>query len=101
MNRDPGLQTERTRLAWRRTVLAVTVVAVLTVRMALTRGTAGALVTALALAGWVAVVAVTNRRIAVMVRHRPGDAGRALPLSALAAIGYAVLGVILVVTPLG
>ncbi|MFD0819662.1 DUF202 domain-containing protein, partial [Micromonospora zhanjiangensis] len=35
MSDDPGLARQRTRLAWRRTVLGFTVVVVLTVRLAL------------------------------------------------------------------
>jgi uncharacterized membrane protein YidH (DUF202 family) len=101
VSRDPGLQPERTRLAWRRTVLAMTVVAMLTVRLSLSLGVAGALLAALALAGWVGVVAVTYRRIGAMSQPRPGAAGRALPLSALATVGYAVLGALLVLSSMG
>lgn len=37
-DRDPGLQPERTRLAWRRTTLSCAVVAVLAIRQALHTG---------------------------------------------------------------
>lgn len=101
MSRDPGLQAERTALAWRRTTLGVTVVAVLAVRMALSRGAAGVLPAAAAMAGWAGFVMVAYRRVAMMTPRRPAVAGRVLPLSALVAVGYAGLGVLLVLTSLG
>lgn len=101
MSRDPGLQPERTRLAWRRTMLAITAVALLTVRLSLSRGALGAGLAALALAGWVGVVAVTYRRIAAMSRRPPDLAGRALLFAALATVGYAALGTLFVLTSLG
>ncbi|MEE6257509.1 DUF202 domain-containing protein [Plantactinospora sonchi] len=93
--RDAGLARERTRLAWRRTALAVTVVAVLAARLALTRGTVGAVIVALAALGWLAVL------VGTVPRHggRTPGAGRTLPLTALVAAGFAVLGVLLVLTP--
>jgi len=96
VRRDPGLQPERTDLAWRRTLLSVTVVAALAVRLALAHGAGGALVAGLAMAGWIAVVVVTHRRMGAMVSPAPYAAGRVLPLLALATVGYAVLGVLLV-----
>ncbi|MEU0134481.1 DUF202 domain-containing protein [Streptomyces sp. NPDC006296] len=63
--RDPGLQPERTRLAWRRTTLACTVVAVLGVRQALTGGVTGAAVLAVAasLLAWLGFLAVAHHRV--------------------------------------
>ncbi|MFC7547499.1 DUF202 domain-containing protein [Plantactinospora sp. GCM10030261] len=110
--RDPGLQPERTRLAWRRNALANAVVALLVIRLALGHGVAGAVGAAAALAGWTLVVAVTYRRMAGPRRAgsppRPGGSGRdrpdpvpggpALPLSAAIAVGYALLGGALLLT---
>ncbi|WP_341719426.1 DUF202 domain-containing protein [Micromonospora sp. FIMYZ51] len=92
--RDPGLQPERTRLAWRRTALAMTVVTLLTVRLAFTGGPAGALPAALAILGWGGVVALCWRRATGTGRPRTG--GRTLATAGLAAAGFALIGVVLV-----
>jgi uncharacterized membrane protein YidH (DUF202 family) len=62
--RDPGLQPERTRLAWRRTTLTGTATAVLAVKTALHGDSTVGLV-GCALCGllWVCFVAVAHRRI--------------------------------------
>lgn len=98
MGVDPGLQPERTRLAWRRTALALTVVTVLTVRLALGGGPVGTLAAVLALAVWGAAVRLCWPR-ATGTGPTPSG-GRRLPLVALAAAGYALLGTLLVLPTL-
>ncbi|MFF6980524.1 DUF202 domain-containing protein [Streptomyces sp. NPDC008343] len=66
--RDPGLQPERTRLAWRRTTLSGTVAAVLAVKAALhgDASVVGLLVCALCIGLWLGFLALAHRRIRVL-----------------------------------
>lgn len=66
--RDPGLQPERTRLAWRRTTLACTVVAVLAARQA---AADAAPAVGLTLLTWLGFLAVAHRRVTAMEAARP------------------------------
>jgi hypothetical protein len=95
---EAGLSPERTRLAWRRTLLADTVVTLLCLRLAVAVGSGGArlLVAAAAMLVWLVALVVTFRRTRALTASRPGAAGRALPLSAIICLGYAVLGAILI-----
>jgi hypothetical protein len=101
VNRDPGLQPERTRLAWRRTALHLGIVAVLTVRMSFPLGRSAALPSAAAILAWAIGVAVVYRRGGRMAEPRPGAAGGALVIVAALTAAYAALGVVLVATSLG
>lgn len=67
-DRDPGLQPERTRLAWRRTTLTATVVAVLAGKSALRDGPGAAafLMCALCCGLWLGFLAVAHRRIGAL-----------------------------------
>jgi uncharacterized membrane protein YidH (DUF202 family) len=103
VSRDPGLQPERTRLAWRRTSLSIAVVALLTARLAIGAGTLGALVAAMAGLGWIAVTAICFRHATdrYVRAAAPSAGGPALPMLALATVGYAGLGAILILDSLG
>ncbi|HEY8534555.1 MAG TPA: DUF202 domain-containing protein [Micromonospora sp.] len=99
MSGDNGFQSERTRLAWARTVLALTAVTALVLRITVTQGARGALLSGLALLGWAAVVALGRRRVAQL--PAPMTDGRIVALTALVIVGYAILGVTLVLTGVG
>ncbi|MFJ1916465.1 DUF202 domain-containing protein [Streptomyces sp. NPDC088147] len=95
--RDPGLQPERTRLAWRRTTLSCTVVAVLAARQAIhggatAAGLAGAALSALV---WLAFLAVAHRRTLALAAAVPG------PLPSRAAIAAAGCTILLALFAVG
>jgi hypothetical protein len=85
--RDPGLQPERTRLAWRRTTLASTVAALLATKTALHSGrsVAGVLACALCCALWLGFLAVAHRRIRVLAASGTGGPPALSPRHATAA----------------
>lgn len=97
---DAGNSAERTRLAWRRTVLATAVVALLTVRLAVHSGPSalgwlgalGALVLPLVTA------VLAGRRLGALGARPPVPAARLWPL-ALAVVAHACLTCLLVVLP--
>jgi hypothetical protein len=108
---EPGSAPERTRLAWTRTLLAGTVVAVLAVRLALHTGLTGWRATGAACAalGWLLLVALVRSRLRTLggrPREACGSARQAQPVArrepgllALTVLGYAVLGIALAVLP--
>ncbi len=71
--RDPGLQPERTRLAWRRTTLTCAVAASLAGRQTLSSGTGPLPLLGLALVvlAWLAFLGAAHRRIRTMDAPRP------------------------------
>ncbi|OAR27547.1 hypothetical protein A8W25_04760 [Streptomyces sp. ERV7] len=78
-DRDPGLQPERTRLAWRRTTLSCTVAAVLAAKQALHGGGTAVGLVAAALSGlvWLGFLAVAHRRIQSLTRSARPEVLRA------------------------
>ena len=96
----PGAAPERTRLAWRRTALSATAVALLTGRLAIREGWTPLRLTVggFALLGWVGVVLLSRYRV------RSAGASGAPPgwvpaVTATCLAWIAVLGAVLVVLP--
>lgn len=94
--RDPGLQPERTRMAWRRTTLTCAVAAVLAGRQALIGGPRPVAVLALALIAlvWLALLTAAQRRIRALAAPRPPALGpRAAVAAAWCAVVLSALGI--------
>ncbi|MEV0456806.1 DUF202 domain-containing protein [Catellatospora methionotrophica] len=98
MNAEHGAQAERTRLAWRRTVLSATVCALLLFRLAFERGLddAGALGLALSLLCWLVLLLVAQRRIRAMDRQDPVAVARTLAVVTITCVLMGLLGVLLI-----
>lgn len=100
--RDPGLQPERTRLAWRRTTLSSTVAAVLAAKTALHGGLSGTGVVACVLccALWLGFLAIAHRRIRVLAASDtdgpPALAARHATAATLCTVALAVCAAALV-----
>jgi hypothetical protein len=91
---DHGAWAERTRLAWRRTGLSATAVALLAARPAFDpeTGVVFALLAAAAMIAWAALVTLTYRRTASLDSHPPRVARRAVLGYAAIAMSLAVIG---------
>jgi hypothetical protein len=85
---------ERTRLAWRRTGLAATVVALLAARPAFAprAGVAIVLVTAAVMAGWAALIGLAYRRAQGLDARPPQPGRRTITAYALITVAFAVIG---------
>jgi hypothetical protein len=83
---DHGASAARTRLAWRRTGLSATAVALLAV------GARATVAAGAAMAAWAVLVALAYRRSAGLDTHPPTRGRRTVITYALVTIGFAVIG---------
>jgi len=92
-----GSHRARTGLAWRRTVLAAAVVAVLTARLALAEGVPvpPPMVIALVATGWLVVLGTTTVRLRTLGQADSRVVRRSVPVVTIATLGYVVLGLVL------
>jgi uncharacterized membrane protein YidH (DUF202 family) len=90
---DRGASAERTRLAWRRTGLSATVVALLAARPAFAprAGAATVLVAAAVMIGWTGLIALGFRRTRGLVARPPRPGQRAITAYALLTAALAAI----------
>jgi len=96
---DTGVSWVRTRLAWARTFLTLSVVALLAARFAVRHGTLGIVFAAVAVAGWAASVvwvARRARRLSGSPHPVPAADTRTLLVGTGIGLGYAVLGAVMI-----
>jgi hypothetical protein len=95
---DPGASAERTRLAWRRTGLSATAVALLAARPAFSpaAGPGTYLAAAAALAAWAALVGLAYRRARGLGLEPPRPGRRTVTACAGLTVALAVIGSVLV-----
>jgi hypothetical protein len=90
MSPPPGSYAERTRLAWRRTVLVAGVVALLLVRITVDRGAAW--LAPAAVVAWLIAAVTAELRTRTLAAAEPARVGRALTIVVLLTLGYAGMG---------
>jgi len=99
-DRDPGLQPERTRLAWRRTTLSSTVAAVLAAKAALHGGITaeGIIICALCCTLWLSFLTVAHHRITTLATNSapPPLTPRHATAAVLCTVAVAVCAAVLV-----
>ncbi len=99
---DPGLQAERTSLAWTRTAVALVAVALLVLRVAERLGAAGIGAIAVATVGAVLIVAAHRRRYrraSASLREERGDP--AITATIAMSGGAVLLGIVAMAAILG
>lgn len=98
-NVDHGASAERTRLAWRRTVLSATIVALLLVRPVFHRsaGTVAWVIAGLAMVGWAALIGISYRRQRGLGAAPPHPGRRTIPAYALIIVTLTILGGLVVI----